>query len=394
MVNTYVGKSDNTKRLMSIIEIAEKTKASIIIWGEPGIGKTQLVKNIATRRNLIANGINPDDPEQLKNVDIDKLQEKYPIRTLIGATIEPSELIGLPALETVKTRTGVKGQVTRNTMPSWAFDLIDAGKGILFLDELNSAPPAVQAAELGLLQGRTVGQYKLPDDVLIIAAANPTDIAVNGWTLPSPLANRLLHIHLEPNNDDFLEGFRIGWGENISIMELGLRKNIADFLSKNPSLIQTKPKNDVEGGKAWASRRSWDNAVKMMSLTDDIITQEMILTGYVGMEASQAYFLYRTSTVGLPTVSEALTPECDISGLPADAIDNLIRGVIAEVKPETIEQTVEFFIKLVKAQKGDLAQTYFADFILKAKEINPTVEHSVFVPYYDANKEDNKFLNT
>lgn len=392
MTNTYIGKSETNQRLMEIITIAEKTKSSIIIWGEAGIGKTQLIKNLAMIRNLVANGINPEDSKALKKVNIDALEEKYPIRILIGATIEPSELVGLPALETITTKTGITAPITRNTMPSWAYDLIEAGQGILFLDELNSAPPSVQAAELSLLQGRMVGQYKLPDDVLIIAAANPTDIAVNGWNLPSPLSNRLLHIHMEPNVDDFLEGFRIGWGEDISIIEKGLRKNIADFLTRNQTLIQTRPKNDVEGGKAWASRRSWDNAAKNMALTGDIQTQEMILTGYVGLEASQSYFIYRT-TAALPSVSEVLDGDVDLSVLPVDAIDNIIRGVIADVKPDTIEKSVSFFISLVEANKGDLAQTHFSDFILRAKEINPTVETSVFAKYYEANKEDNKYLN-
>lgn len=392
MTNTYIGKSETNQRLMEIIYIAEKTKSSVIIWGEAGIGKTQLIKNLAMIRNLTANGIDPNDSKALKKVDIDALEEKYPIRILIGATIEPSELVGLPALETVTTKSGITAPVTRNTMPSWAYDLIEAGQGILFLDELNSAPPAVQAAELSLLQGRMVGQYKLPDDVLIIAAANPTDIAVNGWNLPSPLSNRLLHIHMEPNVDDFLEGFRIGWGEDISIIERGLRKNIADFLTRNQTLIQTRPKNDIEGGKAWASRRSWDNAAKNMALTGDIQTQEMILTGYVGLEASQSYFIHRT-TAALPSVNEVLEGEVDLSVLPVDAVDNIIRGVIAEVKPDTIEKSVSFFIKLVEVHKGDLAQTHFSDFILKAKEINPEVEASVFAKYYEANKEDNKYLN-
>lgn len=392
MTNTYIGKSETNQRLMEIITIAEKTKSSIIIWGEAGIGKTQLIKNLAMIRNLIANGINPGDSKALKKVNIDALEEKYPIRILIGATIEPSELVGLPALETITTKTGITAPITRNTMPSWAYDLIEAGQGILFLDELNSAPPSVQAAELSLLQGRMVGQYKLPDDVLIIAAANPTDIAVNGWNLPSPLSNRLLHIHMEPNVDDFLEGFRIGWGEDISIIEKGLRKNIADFLTRNQTLIQTRPKNDVEGGKAWASRRSWDNAAKNMALTGDIQTQEMILMGYVGLEASQSYFIHRT-TAALPSVSEVLDGDVDLSVLPVDAIDNIIRGVIADVKPFSIEKSVSFFISLVEANKGDLAQTHFSDFILRAKEINPTVETSVFAKYYEANKEDNKYLN-
>ncbi len=392
MANTYIGKSSNSRRLMEIIEIAEKSGASPILWGEPGVGKTQLIKNLAFRRALELNNIDPDS-EKAHTVDVDELPEQYPLVILIGATIEPTELLGLPALEKITTSSGKEVTVTKNTMPDWLFKLTEAGRGILFLDELNSAPPSVQAAELSLLQGRLVGQYKIPDDVLIIAAANPLDIAANGWSLPAPLANRLLHIDIIPDEDDFLEGYKLGWGERLEKMEKGLRESISDFLDKNRTLIQTKPENDLEAGGAWASRRSWDNAVKSMALTKDILTQELILTGWVGIEASQAYFAFRAADP-LPSIEEILTLETEkVENIPLDGIEMLIKEAINKVDKNSIQMYIDFFKKLVDSGKGDLVQSNYSTFMKKVDTIDNTFSKIKLMEVHERNHTDTKYLN-
>jgi MoxR-like ATPase len=69
---------------------------------------------------------------------------------------------------------------------SWARRLTDAGHGLLFLDELTTAPPAVQAAMLRVVLERAVGDVELPASVRIVAAANPAEQAADGWELTAP----------------------------------------------------------------------------------------------------------------------------------------------------------------------------------------------------------------
>lgn len=391
---TYLGKSEKNKAVLEVLEISRKTGSPAILWGEPGIGKTQLIKTLAYRENLKLNGIDPDDPIAVAAVKEEDLKELFPLRILIGATIDPSELQGLPALRTITLNDGSEATITQNTMPSWCFDLTQAGTGILFLDELNSASPAVQAGELSLLQGRLVGQYKLPDNVWIIGAANPTETAVNGWALPAPLANRLLHIYMEPDNNDFIEGFRQGWGQKISIQEQKVRSEIAGFLTTKKNLIQILPEDEETAGGAWASRRSWDNAAKNMSHTTDEYIQRIILAGFVGEDIAETYFIYKKA-IKLPSNESLLQnpSKIDWNAYQTDSILQILANVVDNMELNNIDNSIQVFISAANANKTDIVLIIIPKLIEKVKKINNGVMNpKMLAPIFKTMGEDLKYL--
>src|SRR4051794_16782987 len=104
----------------------------------------------------------------------------WPCETVIAAIREPSDFAGLPI---------VSHDEVRFAPPRWAQRLAASGKGVLFLDEISTAPPAVQAALLRVVLERVVGDLPLPDGVVVIAAANPPEQAADGWDLAAPLPN-------------------------------------------------------------------------------------------------------------------------------------------------------------------------------------------------------------
>lgn len=391
---TYLGKSENNKAVLEVLDISRKTGSPAILWGEPGIGKTELVKTLAYRENLKLNGIDPDDPIAVAAVKEEDLKELFPLRILIGATIEPSELQGLPVLRTITMNDGSEATITQNTMPSWCYDLTQAGTGILFLDELNSASPAVQAGELSLLQGRLVGQYKLPDNVWIIGAANPTETAVNGWALPAPLANRLLHIYMEPDNNDFIEGFRQGWGQDITIEEQKVRAEITGFLSMKKNFIQVIPEDEETGGGAWASRRSWDNAAKNMALAENEQVQRMILSGFVGEDISEAFFVYKKA-IKLPKTEDLLNSPTTIiwNDFQTDSILQILTNVIDNVELDNIDNSVQVFVSAANANKTDIALIVLPKLIERIKKVNNGVMNpKMLAPIFKTMGEDLKYL--
>lgn len=161
------------------ITIAAKIPA--LLWGPPGSGKTATVTAIGK-----AMGVN--------------------VETVIASIREPSDFSGLPFI--------VDSQV-HFAPPKWAHRLFESKKGILFLDEISTAAPAVQAALLRVVFERVVGDLVLPEQIAVIAAANPPNQAADGWDLSGPLANRFCHLDWNVTAQNLAEGLAVGWKEPV-----------------------------------------------------------------------------------------------------------------------------------------------------------------------------------
>ncbi len=147
----------------------------VLLWGAPGIGKSSFIESLA--------------------------QDDYPVLTLIASLHEPTDFSGLPV--------AVDGKM-RFLPPDWVESFERSQKGLLFLDEISTAPPAVQAALLRLVLERRVGQYELPKGVAIVAAANPVEEAAGGWELAPPLVNRFTHLFIKPDLEKFCRAMESG----------------------------------------------------------------------------------------------------------------------------------------------------------------------------------------
>jgi ATPase family associated with various cellular activities (AAA) len=186
--------------------IVNNLKISTMIWGAPGIGKSSIVEQLATIH-------------QLEFIDIRLSQ------------LAPTDLRGLPVAE-----DGVSKWFPPEFLPQH-------GAGILFLDEINMAPPAMQGMAQQLILDRRVGSYVVPDGWFVWAAGNRKEDRAGVFDMPAPLANRFLHLQVEP---DFASFKTYGLGH-------GIHEQIIAFLSFRPSLLH---KIDPQQ-PAWCSPRSW-----------------------------------------------------------------------------------------------------------------------------------------
>lgn len=210
-----------------------------LLWGAPGEGKSSFVESLS--------------------------REDFPVVTLIASIHDPTDFSGLPVHQNGKVQFAP---------PEWVFAFEPSGQGILFLDELTTAPPSVQAALLRVVLERKVGFRDLPKGVRVVAAANPPDIVTGGWELSPPLRNRFVHIQWELSGEDYLQALREGFAcpELPPIDPEAHRESqsfwkmiVEAFLKRNPNLVRTSPSSD---GNAFASPRTWDYAIALMASCD------------------------------------------------------------------------------------------------------------------------------
>ncbi len=215
------------------------TGIPVLIWGRPGEGKSSFL-------------------EALHRPD-------FPVLTLIASIHDPTDFSGLPVHH--------EGRV-RYAVPEWVEEFSNGGAGILFLDELTTAPPAVQSALLRVVLERKVGFYPLPSKVRIVAAANPPDLMTGGWDLSPPLRNRFVHLDWELTTDFYLDALQNGYKipalptipvEHHKIVAAAWQLRVGAFLKQAPQFLTSPPDNDEH---AFASPRSWDFAIALMASCD------------------------------------------------------------------------------------------------------------------------------
>ena len=186
------------------------------IWGACGVGKSQIVAQVAH--------------------DLD-----YAFLDVRAVQLDPVDLRGLPRIADHKTEW-----VPPKCLPT-------TGKGILFLDELTSAPQMTQAGCYQLVLDRKLGEYVLPDGWVVIAAGNPASERGVHFSMPRPLRNRFVHLDLEASLDDWCK-----WA-----IKSGVRPEIIAFLRFKPELLHAA--ETTSDANAWPTPRSWEMASHVLS---------------------------------------------------------------------------------------------------------------------------------
>ncbi|WP_432754107.1 AAA family ATPase [Streptomyces sp. JL2001] len=229
---------------LEALTLAVAADLPVLLWGRPGIGKTAALTQLAATLDL-------------------------PLTTVIASVHEPSDFSGLPVVGDDPAEQGVP-----MAPPDWAVRLVRAGRGLLFLDELSTAPPAVQAALLRLVLERRVGALRLPSGVRIVAAANPRSSAADGWELSPPLANRFVHLQWTHDPDVVVRGLGGTWPratlprldpEKLAESVDFARRAVCGLLAARPALVHRMPTTETHRGGAWPSPRTWEMTLTLIA---------------------------------------------------------------------------------------------------------------------------------
>ena len=226
-----------------------------MIWGAPGIGKSQLVYAYAKSRGL--------------ELVEERMGDKDPV-----------DVKGLPRIE---------NDTTFWTKPEF---MPTKGKGILFLDEINVAPKLVQAACYQLINQRRIGRHPLPKDWAVIAAGNrETDRAVV-HKMSSALSSRFIHLDFDVDLNDWVQ-----WA-----LTADVAVEIIAFLRFRPNLLHAfDPKKDE---RSYPCPRTWEYASDVFKL-DHVVDYEM-LSGTVGEGAATEFAAFTSVWKSLPDIDAML----------------------------------------------------------------------------------------
>ena len=259
----------------------EKSKylPPLMVWGPPGAGKSSIIQTVAKR-------------EGIGFIDFRLSQ------------VEPVDLRGLPVPN--KEDKSVEWFVTAE------FPRDPKSRGILLFDEISAADRSLQVAAYELILDRRLGKlYSLPDGWLVVAAGNRTEDRAVATTMSSALANRFMHVEIDPSSADWIE-----WGAANDI-----HPAVLGFIKTRPeNLFSTKNQNLERG---WPSPRSWHRVSEMCKIysiksKEDYYLLEKIVYGLVGNSAGIDFMTYYKLNEEFDDILEYMTNPAKTIKIPLE----------------------------------------------------------------------------
>ena len=289
-------------------------KRPLFLWGPPGIGKSELVADIA---------------QELGGYMID----------LRLGQMEPTDIRGIPFYNKDSGKMDWAEPVDLPTEEfASQYPLV-----VLFLDEMNSAAPSVQAAAYQLILNRRVGKYFLPDNVVLVAAGNRESDKGVTYRMPTPLANRFIHQEMKCDFVSWQE-----WAVNKNI-----HKDVVGYLSfAKQDLYDFDAKS---ASRAFATPRSWTFVSELLEDEDgDDDTIMNLIAGTVGEGLAVKFMAHRKIAGRMPKPEDILSgKEKELNVKEVSAMYSLVISMCYELKG-AIER------KVSDKQFHEMADNFFA----------------------------------
>ena len=279
---------------------AFKVQRPLFLWGPPGIGKSELVEGIT---------------QELGGLMID----------LRLGQMEPTDIRGIPFYnkDIGKMDWAEPVELPDETTAS-QYPVV-----VLFLDELNSAAPSVQSAAYQLILNRRIGKYKLPDNVVMVAAGNRESDKGVTYRMPTPLANRFIHQEMKVDFASWQE-----WAVNNNI-----HKDVVGYLSfAKQDLYDFDAKS---ASRAFATPRSWTFVSQLLDEEEDNDTVTNLIAGTVGEGLAVKFMAHRKVASKMPNPTDILNGKVkDLNVKEVSAMYSLVISMCYELK-NAVETKVE-----------------------------------------------------
>ncbi len=287
-------------KLSKSLEKLIESQIPVFVWGSPGIGKSSIIKQIATDKGL----------------------EFVDLRLSL---LDPTDLKGIPFFDQENNEAV---WASPNFLPKNPYS-----KGILFLDEINTAPPSVQASAYQLVLDRKVGDYELPKGWSIVAAGNHESDRGVVYRMPPPLANRFVHLNMEVSFEDWK-----GWAYSN-----GIDSSIIAFLHYDESkLFDFDPSKNE---KSFPTPRSWEYVNKVLASNMEPSLLLEIISGAVGKQSATSFMSFRKVMNRLPNIEKLLSGDEVETEHESQVLFALVAGIISHIKKESTKEKIDNALK-------------------------------------------------
>ncbi len=276
---------------------------SYMLHGRPGVGKTEIVRQLADERGA----------------------QLFDLRL---TTIEPQDLRGLPYYD----------HETLKTVWYRPEDLPDDPHrpALLFLDELTAAAPALQPAVYGLLQERRVGPHRLPDTVFIVAAGNTAEDGAVAYEMGTALSDRLVHVNVVATAQDWLENYAL---------PRGLHPTVIAFIKTRTDLLETTERILQSGDMIAATPRSWARVSDIVKTHPDRSLRDILVSGTVGEAVAAEFAMVADEIAASVQVADLLEADAarrwTLYPVSMHGLNALVFGLVGSLNTSTVREVVE-----------------------------------------------------
>lgn len=300
---------------------------SVMLWGSPGVGKSQGVRQLAVDIGACTG----------KRVEITD------VRLLL---FNPVDLRGIPTANEEKTlAVWLKPKIFQMD------DSIDV-INILFLDEISAAPQSVQAAAYQITLDRTVGEHRLPENCIVIAAGNRVTDRSVAYNMPKALANRLCHFEIKTDINSWRE-----WA-----IESGINECVIGFLDYKPSLLMDFDTDSSE--HAFPTPRSWEMVSNILNyINSDINEVYSLIAGCVGSYAANELLWWNNIYSTAPSAEDIFSGEEQSVPLRPESLYALSTCISTYARNHHSTEETENAITYVNRLPSEFRDRIFADFL-------------------------------
>lgn len=309
----------------SLAHLCER-KVPVFLWGPPGIGKSSIVAQIAKE-------------QEISFID------------LRLSLLDPTDLRGIPFFNT-KEETALWAPAS--FLPDGKEE-----KGILFLDELNTAAPMVQASAYQLILDRKIGEYTLPDGWAIVAAGNRESDRGVVFRMAAPLANRFVHLEMEASVEDWKH-----WAVSASI-----HPAIIAYISHRPDALFTF--EQVDDSRSFATPRTWEYVNEIVSSEPEADLLLPMVSGAIGEELAASFLGFMSVANELPDLDAILEGKTEDVPTDTSALHILAAALTMRINDTTSSKKLNNLINYTLRLPGEFAVMIVQDL----RERNIELDH-------------------